>query len=67
MPTQDAIIYINADTIFLADPSLLWNHLHYFNKTQMIGATYVSETDMKNPYTSMNSNNSIPFVKPYGK
>ncbi len=59
----DAVIYVDSDALFLADPAKLWNFFSKFNEKQLI-AIGANSNDW---YQSRWVRKEIQFVKPTGK
>jgi lipopolysaccharide biosynthesis glycosyltransferase len=59
----DAVIYVDTDALFLADPATLWHFFSKFNEKQLIAIAANSNEYYERGYAGKD----IKFVKPTGK
>ncbi|EEC04780.1 hypothetical protein IscW_ISCW004449 [Ixodes scapularis] len=61
---EDAVLYVDADTLFLGPVEDLWDVFDKMNKSQMMALSYEAEDPRTNWYQQHAKH---PYVPPFGK
>ena len=66
-PTVDAVVYIDADSVAIADVRRLWAEFQYHSPTQMLGAAWEANGVLTTPqYYATHVKEAFPWPEPWG-